>query len=69
MKAAVLVKAGADFRMELEELQMPKPKRGEVLIRTKASEHNQANSSTKQPPDCRKLVPTLVGSLSLSFLL
>ena len=37
MKAAVLVKTGPEFRMQIEELQMPKPKRGEVLIRTKAS--------------------------------
>ena len=36
MRAAVLVKAGSDFQMQIEELQMPKPKRGEVLIRTKA---------------------------------
>ena len=50
MKAAVLVKAGSDFQMQLEDLQMPKPKRGEVLIRTKASTtHRTHEPSTRCP--------------------
>ena len=48
MRAAVLVKAGSDFEMRIEELRMPTPKRGEVLIRTKA----YATALTSQPCEC-----------------
>ena len=48
MQAQVLSEAGPDFIMRLENLRMPKPNRGEVLIKVKASvshEHAAAEAS------------------------
>ena len=36
MQAQVLTDVGPDFIMQQEELQMPKPGRGEILIKIKA---------------------------------
>jgi D-arabinose 1-dehydrogenase-like Zn-dependent alcohol dehydrogenase len=40
MRAQVLVQAGKEFKLQLEQLRMPTPGDGEVLIRTKASDAN-----------------------------
>ena len=42
MSAQVLVKAGKDFKLQLEQLRMPTPGDGEVLIKTKASDADTA---------------------------